>query len=295
MCGAFLALAVAGYKPEQAPSFQTQETPLWTSLLASVFYLHGLVFNEPPRLNPPAWSLEIEIQFYLLAPFIVACAARMRSGWAPLLLSVSALVLVAAAFDHLFGQDALHQRTLVAHAYGFVLGVLVCKRAVQTDPFKQPPNPFMDWVGVTSLILLLTTGVFEHKGLTHAQEALRNLLRAVLLIGVFYGIARGPLLRRILGNKWLTTIGGMCYSIYLVHVPIMQFCAAMVFKSYSPTDVEQAAAIACLLLIPISLVGGALFYVLVERPCMERDWPSRLAKRAREGLEAVGFWSTARR
>jgi peptidoglycan/LPS O-acetylase OafA/YrhL len=39
-------------------------------LLASLVYLHALIFGEPSWINGIAWTLEIEIQFYLLMPLI---------------------------------------------------------------------------------------------------------------------------------------------------------------------------------------------------------------------------------
>ena len=47
------------------------DIPLIQSFLASFFYLHGIIFNSMPKLNPPAWSLEIEFQFYILAPLVL--------------------------------------------------------------------------------------------------------------------------------------------------------------------------------------------------------------------------------
>src|SRR5262249_32695662 len=40
-------------------------------LAASLFYAHGLVFGRESVVNGVTWSLEIEIQFYLLVPLLV--------------------------------------------------------------------------------------------------------------------------------------------------------------------------------------------------------------------------------
>jgi peptidoglycan/LPS O-acetylase OafA/YrhL len=48
-------------------------------LFASLFYLHNLIFLEPSIINPVAWSLEVEVQFCLLAP-LLAQLFRIRNA-----------------------------------------------------------------------------------------------------------------------------------------------------------------------------------------------------------------------
>ena len=37
---------------------------------ASLFYAHGLVYGSWSEINAVTWSLEIEVQFYILAPLL---------------------------------------------------------------------------------------------------------------------------------------------------------------------------------------------------------------------------------
>jgi peptidoglycan/LPS O-acetylase OafA/YrhL len=55
-----------------------------------------------------------------------------------------------------------------------------------------------------------------------------------------------------------------------------------------PAFVLQTAVLAAVIL----LVSG-VFFVLVERPCMERDWPQRLAARVRAWLPSAPRPATA--
>lgn len=286
MCLSFIALQVVGYRPEQAPTFGSQNTSLVESFLASLLYMHGLVFNAPPRLNPPAWSLEIEIQFYLLAPFLVVWFVSRRN-WIFLSSAVLGCVAISALLDELLGVHGIHNRTIFGHAYGFMLGVAVCRYAAERNPFAMAPAARFDVLGVGSLILLLGSGALEHKGLTPLEEALRNTFRAVFMVGVYLGAARGCAMRKILGHPFVAVIGGMCYSVYLIHVPLMQASATYLFKHYSPSSQQEAVLIAWLVLLPISLLGGLLFYVVIERPCMAHDWPRRLVGSTRRAMQSV--------
>ena len=43
---------------------------LYKSFFASLFYLHLIIFEINPLINPVAWSLEIEAQFYFILPLL---------------------------------------------------------------------------------------------------------------------------------------------------------------------------------------------------------------------------------
>lgn len=44
---------------------------------ATLFYSHNLIFGTMSRISPPTWSLEVEVQFYLLAPCWRAFSASL--------------------------------------------------------------------------------------------------------------------------------------------------------------------------------------------------------------------------
>jgi peptidoglycan/LPS O-acetylase OafA/YrhL len=54
------------------------QTPLPLSYFASLFYQHNMILGAASRILPPLWSLEIEFQFYLLAPFVLTWYARAK-------------------------------------------------------------------------------------------------------------------------------------------------------------------------------------------------------------------------
>src|SRR5207237_5159619 len=43
---------------------------LGPNFLASVFYMSGLFYAQQSVINPVAWTLEIEVQFYILVPIL---------------------------------------------------------------------------------------------------------------------------------------------------------------------------------------------------------------------------------
>ncbi|KYE79189.1 hypothetical protein, partial [Salmonella enterica] len=59
------------------------------------------LYNTFPRLFPPGWSLEVEVHFYILAPFLFLLFERLRAGSglggaAALMLGVSGAIALRA-------------------------------------------------------------------------------------------------------------------------------------------------------------------------------------------------------
>jgi peptidoglycan/LPS O-acetylase OafA/YrhL len=48
---------------------------------ASAFYVHNLWYGEQSLINPVAWSLEIEVQFYCLAPLLAVLFSIRSRFW----------------------------------------------------------------------------------------------------------------------------------------------------------------------------------------------------------------------
>ena len=85
---------------------------------------------------------------------------------------------------------------------------------------------------------------------------------------------KGPQSNRFFTQPLVYTIGGMCYTIYLYHYPIISAFGRVILKSgmtnYIP--IWLGLLISCMILAPIVLFFCTLLFVLIEKPCMKRDW-----------------------
>jgi len=73
----------------------------------------------------------------------------------------------------------------------------------------------------------------------------------------------------------ITIIGGMCYSIYLLHVLIM----SGVLQGLASMPLLHGAVgiiVYAVLLLAAVLIFSAIFYRLIEQPCMRKDWFKKL-------------------
>jgi peptidoglycan/LPS O-acetylase OafA/YrhL len=101
-------------------------------------------------------------------------------------------------------------------------------------------------------------------------------LEPLLIALAFIGAFRGVLLHRLFTIEWLAIVGGMCYSLYLWHF----FIIALVFKVSRRVlithDLLANLLIQSALILPCILGFSVLYFVFIERPCMDPAWPQKL-------------------
>lgn len=234
-------------------------------------YLHGLVYGTMTPINSVSWSLEVEIQFYIAAPLFMQIY-RIHKAWfrraflAALIVGVSLAQLPiglepVGAWPHRAGYSILY------YAQFFLMGLLLADFYI-VDGDRIRPSLLWDAAGVAGLVL--TFGLAQNFANTH-------IYMPWVMALLFLAAMRGIVLRRFFANAWIATIGGMCYSIYLIHFQmiavffkITRRCIVPRFDFLANFGIQLVVTI-----VPVLLVSLA-FYLLIERPCMDPNWPSRL-------------------
>ena len=99
---------------------------------------------------------------------------------------------------------------------------------------------------------------------------------ALLIVSVMRSYA----LRWMFKQPWIAVTGGMCYSIYLMHFPLIAVFFKVTRRLISTRlDFLGNFLVQCVVtLLPVLLLC-VVFYLLVERPCMDPDWPLKLWER----------------
>ena len=123
-------------------------------LLASLVYVHNLVYGTGSTVNVVAWSLEVEVQFYLLAP-LLALVFTIASVWlrrAFIIAAIAAMITVQV-FD--VSHDACLSLTLLNYIQFFLLGFLLAD--LYLTAWRQAPAHETAWdaVGVGAWIALV--------------------------------------------------------------------------------------------------------------------------------------------
>ncbi|GAB4424740.1 MAG: acyltransferase [Bacteroidia bacterium] len=233
---------------------------------ASIGYVHSLLYGSYTPINPVAWSLEIEIQFYLLAPLLAAAFFAVkdrRRQW------VTGLVLLAfMGLQHALGWTHYpYKLTLLGQLQHFWVGFILADDYLHRFRQATPRSYAWDLLGIGGGVLML---------LMWSEEWGKSLAFTAGLYLLFQGAFRGRLLGLFLRNPWATAIGGMCYTIYLIHLPLLELQYRFTDDWIAGTAYLPAFALQLLVSLPVVLGLSALFFLFIEKPCMDPDWPRHL-------------------
>ena len=237
---------------------------------ASAFYSHNVIYNHISTINPVAWTLEIEVQYYLIAPLIAVALFfknRIARTISLLLLFILSGTLYFQNADF-FEQHHL-TKSLLAYSSIFVAGIIVADwYLTQKNFLSDAKNILFDVLGVAAIYCIITLSGFQSLGY-------RLFLFACYFI-MFISTFKGMWLNKILTNKWITIIGGMCYSIYLMHYAVTFFITQNFTKNIFSYNYLHDIFIQSIIIIPLILIISTIFFVLLERPFMDVRWPAKL-------------------
>jgi peptidoglycan/LPS O-acetylase OafA/YrhL len=237
----------------------------FSHLGASLVYANGFIFGTHPYPNYVLWSLEVEVQFYLLAPFL-AMLFLVRNHLARRALLIATIVLCSGT--GLFGDIYRIWASLAGNLQYFLVGFLLTDLYV--SGLLQSVRSWLRWdFGV---VLSLGAVVWLQK----APVLMFLLPWAIFLCGV--AAFRGPLSSGCLSNPWISTIGGMCYTIYMYHSLLISTLVRLTLKLRAHVISLDLLIQFVIMAVVITAVCAWLFAFL-ERPFMRRDWPQKLAQK----------------
>ncbi len=240
--------------------------------LAGLIYAHGFIYDG--QHNPllfVAWTLEIEVQFYLIVPLLCRIFAL------PKVLRRSILVLGILAVDQFCGgswpafSNSFWHYTVIRQLNWFLPGLLLADLYLSPGlrGIREKGGTYWsDLIGIPAWIAVFV--LIDY----HFEVSPRPF---VLLLA-FWCVLTSRILGVGFRNRWVTAVGMMCYTIYLFH----NFFIHTIFGPYIlgnlvPYTKGNWPMNALILsgMTVLIIIGCGFVYLFVEKPFARGRLPSR--------------------
>jgi peptidoglycan/LPS O-acetylase OafA/YrhL len=224
----------------------------------SVLYSHYVVLGEMNPVNRVTWSLETEAQFYLAMP-IIAYWLKIPQ---PLFRRVGLIVIALLCMSF---KPWLNRALLPAQFEYFVAGILLADLYLtnwkNSLGFSHKWDAFGLLAGLSMLVLLAASDRYYGFG--------RDLGLAASVFIMLSSMLKGRFLHHLSAGSFVTLVGGMCYSFYLYHDPLLRYSAAAL-RPILPEAYLARWLVGILSILPVAAIGSLIMYALAERPFMGR-------------------------
>ena len=157
---------------------------------ASSIYMHNIIYNGASSVLGVAWSLEVEVQFYILAPFLSFIFYIKQDIVRRLILLALIIFFTIYAFNHLWQMPASIIHAACYFLSGMLLADLYCSK----------------WKLFNHTKITLWTGVLIFIGIhfVFSVQSVWLFLLKLLLMNVFFYIAiTNAALKRIMSIRWI--------------------------------------------------------------------------------------------
>jgi peptidoglycan/LPS O-acetylase OafA/YrhL len=260
--------------------------------LKSIFFTHELDVPNAllwgwlgPTLPQGAWSITVEMHFYLLLPLILWLAAKSRMA---LLLIVAAAIAMRVAIHGLTDHvEYFSYYTLVGRIDQFLLGCLAYH-------WRSSIQGRHGWWLLAATLFCGWMSYVDHQGSLFARQHDMSpwWTVATTIEGVFYGLTvawydtsfthgRGQV------SRFVAMVGRYSYSIYLLHAFVVFRLAEFIHHKVLSLDNVPIALLAAAICLVLFLPVAALSHKLIEQPFLSRRVRYAVPKSAPAAQPAV--------
>jgi peptidoglycan/LPS O-acetylase OafA/YrhL len=248
-------------------------------LLANFAFLQTYVPSYIPSWShgfgiAPAWSLCVEVVFYLALPLLVVVAMRSRdrigrrSAVALPIVLLAVLGIGSTALAQIDKLGEVFQDSFPTHAHWFAVGMTL---AVARVRWEDNAFEIRRWMRPAACIAGIVLAVIAIK-LTNGGEITFLDQQTIFAVcaGLWLAIVVMPAPRSrvvaVLSSRVMTGLGLASYSIFLWHDPILR-----VLRDQSLTHAGVGGfVVTTLFLFVLTVFASTITYLYVERPALRR-------------------------
>jgi peptidoglycan/LPS O-acetylase OafA/YrhL len=214
-----LALAIAQRSID--PTFLSATAPRWNPLLATASNLFLLGYANLPYSQGAlraAWSLDVEMQFYLIAPLVLFLFTQSRKH---ILWEALATAACLAGLSYFLFRGCALRRTLGSYGLFFLIGLIFAHNE-WTPSTALTTTSLVLAVGIVVICWCSTDWRFPVQNAKHGATVLDIDYKRIAQVAL--ALITAPIALLSVRNASRPTdrsLGELTYVIYLVQLPIM--------------------------------------------------------------------------
>ena len=254
----------------------------WAGVAVHALYLHNFLPSQQFAFSAVAWTLAIELQFYLLLPLLAAPFRRHPAAAlaACFLLSWAWLLWAFVPGD----IEATRFRSFQLPGFLAHFGLGIAAAAWIDRPWWRRVHPDLAILAAFALLVVVPAAHFDYTrqfvipDLLAYHLVVRPAAALAFTVVLVMGLQPRSWFGKAMSTVPLQALGQGSYSLYLVHAAI----GGLLFLE-APGLLDDGLVSFVVVATAAALVGAALFYAAVERPSLA--WKERVTAR----MEAEPF------
>jgi peptidoglycan/LPS O-acetylase OafA/YrhL len=237
------------------------EFPRWSYLVFVQNYYVVQLQSYGAHWLAPTWTLALEEQFYLVAPFLLMLTPRR--AWIPLMVALSLMGLGLRAYGVLYGNLAFAPIALLLTSADVLLAGMILAVLVKNDS--------IDWskyalhVRITPIVCLALAILAQKFGGGYILTPLMvSIGGAAFILMLVKGAPEAPRFE----NRVLRFFGRISYSVYLIHLAVLGLMHGLILGGLP--DIATPAQIAVTTAaFPVTVLLAWIMTRVLEEPITE--------------------------
>jgi peptidoglycan/LPS O-acetylase OafA/YrhL len=215
-------------------------------VLSHLALIHGVFPQYRFSINPPLWTLTIEMSFYLIAPLLIFSMSALYSGWKSklgiekdtsryVIASITILIwMISVAFCN--GMSEIYQnwwyfftgtwdsavgtQTIFGKLDDFMAGMAIAAYVRLFPEKKHLSGDIIVMIGTTIIILALLFTSSQGGSNLVGKHKLADFVFPSLAFGsglIIMGLHRGGFIAKVLSTKTMVLLGEISFGLYVLH------------------------------------------------------------------------------